>query len=409
MNTHHAFAPRMPRPLNIAARFAAFATLTVSAAFAASPGASAPLVPVIDRLAGFVNVEAANTLPDVSPEKRDIRLPELSGVEKPAQLRASWVLPLPELPDFAPNVVLPGAGALPQEPLRVALSDIASPGSVLKIENTLPDFLLLGQTPSALFNPKAVAMPLPPPSSGLASLPEREAAYAAWLRAPGHIADSALGFRNTIGLPNLNLSDDEAATLLSNIVLSGLLDGSLNSSNPEWRPHLAHLLENPKTKDADTVFSLLLAACADNTDMVKMMRALEWAEAHESGRFFGIIRYFCARRHFLNGDYEQALSFCVLIERDNPAHTVKAMLLRALTLAHKGDTKGAHAVLTAIDTDYPESDEIPEVRYMEAWLALQDMREDEAKTILKAIITNHPRTSAAWRADRILKSLEAYQ
>jgi len=46
---------------------------------------------------------------------------------------------------------------------------------------------------------------------------------------------------------------------------------------------------------------------------------------------------------------------------------------------------------------------------MEAWLALQEMREDEAKAILKSIVHNTPKSTAATKAAKILESLEVVE
>ena len=198
-----------------------------------------------------------------------------------------------------------------------------------------------------------------------------------------------------------------ATRFAAKIVFEGLLDGTLDSTKPEWRPHLACLLSNPQRLNPDTIFSLLVTTCEGVDDSARLAHLEKWSREYETGQYAGTILFFCAQRFFNAGDYRETSTRCTIIEKDYPELAVRALLLRALSEAYAGDMKKAHAILDTITSGHPDSPDLPEVRYMEAWLALQEMHEESAKAILKSITYNYPDSPAATKAATILNSLES--
>lgn len=208
-------------------------------------------------------------------------------------------------------------------------------------------------------------------------------------------------------LPLCGMDRARAVATMTRMVVEGLLDGSLDPRSPQWRPQLADLIANPtKNINPDTVFQLLLAGCEGIDDSARMTVAENWARRFDSGKYQGEVTYAGARYLFNSGNYAETVSRCAAVEKSTPVLAVRAMLLRALSEAYAGDMKQSHRTLAAIKKNHSESPEMPEVRYMEAWLALQEMREDEAKAILKSIVHNTPKSTAATKAAKILESLE---
>lgn len=211
-------------------------------------------------------------------------------------------------------------------------------------------------------------------------------------------------------LPLCGIDPEFAQTTAARMVLTGLLDRSLDQRLPQWRPLLADLIANPKRNiNSDTVFQLLLSGCEGIDEFARMKVAENWAYRFESGKFYGEITLAVARRLFDSGKYAEAALKCSSVKEGSPILAVRAMILKALSETYSGDIKKAYRTLDEAKTDYADSPEMPEVHYIEAWLALQDMRIDEAKSILKSIVQNSPRSPAALKAEKTLQSLEMPQ
>jgi len=212
--------------------------------------------------------------------------------------------------------------------------------------------------------------------------------------------------RPQVALPFIGVTQEHAERMMSRLVLTGVMDGSLIPRSPEWRPYLAYLLDRPDTRDPDTVFSLLLAGCAGNAAPARIALAQGWARDHDGGRFSGAVDLFAARHFFFLSDYPEAIRRAKLVAERHPGLAVKALLLHALSEAHSGNAKAASAVIRNILDAHPDSPEIPEIRYMEAWLALQALQAADAKRMLAAIIADYPRTPTAEKAAKMLTTLE---
>ena len=211
-----------------------------------------------------------------------------------------------------------------------------------------------------------------------------------------------------IVLPSVGITTEHAQQIQTRIVYSGLMDGSLNPRSPEWRPYLASMLDKPETKNPDSIFSLILAGCAGNAEPARIALAQKWAQEHENGRFSGTMDFFVARHYFLSASYPEAIRRAGLVAKQHPELAVKALLLNALAEAHNGKTKNASSIIKDILKKYPDSPDIPEIRYMEAWLALQEWRNEEAKKLLKAIVADYPSTPTATKAEQMLTTLETH-
>ncbi len=203
------------------------------------------------------------------------------------------------------------------------------------------------------------------------------------------------------------LAPNYAALAAGRLVRDGLADGSLNPRNPAWRPYLTVLLENPDAAtDSEALFATLLAGCAGHDERARLAAAETWAAGYAGGRHAPIIAYASARRAFTSGDYAAAAHRCERILADHPALAERAMLLLAMARAQTGDRVRALQILAAFRADHPDSPAVPEARYMEAWIALQEMRNEEAVAILRDITAQTPRAPAAAKAAKMLAALE---
>ena len=261
----------------------------------------------------------------------------------------------------------------------------------------LPEAPVADAAPGSL---AAVALDLPLATAGVYAL-HGDAITAV----PGAGGDYPLK-RPQVALPVAGLTAEQWERAMARLVLEGLTDGSLNPRSPEWRPYLASMLGRPETRDPDTVFSLILAGCAGNADPARLALAQKWAQEHEGGRFSGTVDLFAARHFFFLGSYPEAIRRAGLVAKQHPGLAVNALLLTALAEAHSGNTAAAAATVRNVLNAYPDSPDIPEIRYMEAWLALQDRQAEDAKRLLAAIVADYPRTPTATKAAKMLATLE---
>jgi TolA-binding protein len=203
------------------------------------------------------------------------------------------------------------------------------------------------------------------------------------------------------------LTPDFSAFATARLVRDGLADGSINPRNPAWRPHLALLLSDPAyALEADTLFAAILSGCAGYDDRARIATAEAWAGGFEGGRFASTIAYCAARQEFTSGNYAAAESRCKRIIAEHPEATDRAMLLMAFAQAQSGDHKRALLTLKGFRKLHPESPAVPEARFMEAWIALQESRNDDAVAILRDIVTETPHAPAAAKATKMLADLE---
>lgn len=199
---------------------------------------------------------------------------------------------------------------------------------------------------------------------------------------------------------------DTARMIAAKIVFDGLMDGSLDLADPQWRPYLVHLIANPAGGAGnEAAFKFLLSGCGGGNEADRIAVAEKWVSQYKSGMYAGDVLYFVARRHFNSGDYARCIATADALAASSPHLGVRAGLLAALAKAYLGDMPGAHAAVREAREKYPDSDEIPETRYMEAWLALQELREADARAILEEIIRDTPEAPAAEKAGKILEAL----
>lgn len=275
-----------------------------------------------------------------------------------------------------------------------------------------------GAMPSLSFDPNAVVPPkLPEVASGnyriAASpapgrsipdigLPDITPPFVPKPTAPAAPCVLSASWIADCGIP-AGLARDSSAKM----VVEGLLDGSLDPSDAQWRPHLAHLMASPESVASyDTLYKLFIAGCGSGSESEKIEVAEKWASRYDSGKYAGEIAFSAARRCFNSGDYAGASSLCDTIIKVNPGLAVRAMLLKALASAYAGNATLAQSIIIEAKNKYPDSPEMPEVRYMEAWMALQAAREDDAAAILNGILRDTPDAPAAEKARRILATLE---
>ena len=273
----------------------------------------------------------------------------------------------------------------------------------------VPESLAAGRFGAAATVPgvPAAAAPrfsTPAPPSHAAAAPRLDAGAALRLPGEGCVFSAR---RPSFALEAPGLAAGRAEAVAARMVHDGLMDGSLNPRNPEWRPRLAWMLDRPETRDPDAVFALILAGCAGNADPARIALAQRWAREHEQGRFSGVVDLFAARHFFFASNYPEAIRRAGLVASGHPDWAVKAMLLAALSEANRGQPRNASAILQDALARYPDSPDIPEARYMEAWLALQDWRNEEAIALLKAIVADHPGTPTATKAAQTLSNLGA--
>ncbi len=286
-----------------------------------------------------------------------------------------------------PRVSTPSAPGRPLRSIRL-LAQAPAATSIRPLNcGALPSHFVSG---SGDLLPRGAALPLP-------AIP------------PGNASSAASPLRGAaLALPVVGMAQARARLVAAKLVLDSLLDGSLDAKSPEWRPHLAWLMETPEAGAApEVVFSLLLTGCEGVDDGARMTVAENWARRHDGGRFSGAVAYACARHLFNSGLYDQAAARCVAIAQADAAFAVRAMLLKILSEAYAGDLALAKRTLGEAKSRHADSPEMPELRYLEAWIALQEMRLVEAKAILGAIVRDTPAAPAAAKATQVLESLES--
>lgn len=224
----------------------------------------------------------------------------------------------------------------------------------------------------------------------------------------GRLVPSASSSRYALsGFPAISIPQNFSALAAARLVRDALADGSLNPRNPAWRPYLALLLSGTNGIDAEALFAVFLNGCAGHDDRAKLATAEAWAEKFENGRFSATLTYCAARYAFVSGDYPASLVRCERIIADHPEIADRAMLLLALAQAQSGDLSRSLLTLQSFRKLYPKSIAAPEARFMEAWIALQELRNEEAIAIFHEIVTEDPKAPAAVKANRMLASLEA--
>ena len=290
---------------------------------------------------------------------------------------------------------------------RFTLPRVSTPSAQDQPPRRVP---LLAQVPAAsVFRPLTCGAIPDRFLSGSGDLPLRGAALTLPAIPPGNASSAAPPLRGAaLALPAVGMAQARARLVAAKLVLDSLLDGSLDAKSPEWRPHLAWLMETPEAGAApEIVFSLLLAGCEGVDDGARMTVAENWARRHDGGRFSGAVAYACARHLFNSGHYDQAAARCAAIAQADAAFAVRAMLLKILSEAYAGDLALAKRTLGEAKSRHADSPEMPELRYLEAWIALQEMRLVEAKAILGAIVRDTPAAPAAAKATQVLESLES--
>lgn len=217
------------------------------------------------------------------------------------------------------------------------------------------------------------------------------------------VPEAALRF----DFPKLGLDGEEARGMFAQIVAEGLVDGTLDPADPRWRASLARLMVQPAHGvNSDMAFKLLIAGCGGGSEEESVAAAEKWAAGHEAGKYAGTFFYAAAKRRFDAGEYAKTVSMSDVLERTHPKLGIRAMLLKALAEAYSGDPAAAGSTMESAKLKYPDSPELPEVFYMEAWLALQDSREDDARAILAGIVRETPDSPAAAKAAQVLAVLE---
>lgn len=260
--------------------------------------------------------------------------------------------------------------------------------------------LVVSQPPRAELPSTGVIIPASPPFMGpKAILPTRFASQSL----PGK-ATRNISFAPTRKIP---LPADFSTLASARLVRDGLLAGELNPRNPEWRPQLALLLsKSGGNVGSDELFALLLAGCAGHDEQARIATAQAWAAEREEGRFAPVIALFAARRAFEAGDYATAINRCETAAKSYPKESDRVMLLLALALAQTGEKDRAMSTLRALRETHPNSPTAPEARFMEAWLALQDARANEAAVILAEVVAANPRSQTAAKASRMLAAIK---
>lgn len=240
-----------------------------------------------------------------------------------------------------------------------------------------------------------------PSPFALPAAPRRDPIRLAGLRPPPRYARAP--WRLSVAKP---LASGAVQLVAARIVRDGLADGTLNPRNPAWRPHLVRLLAAAgASPDAEVLFTTLLAGCAGADDMARLAVVESWAARFEEGRHAETVAHAAARFAFSSGDYAGASRRCASIASAYPASADRAMLLQALSEAYAGNRAEALRLLAGLRKQLPDSPSVPEARLLEAWLALQDLRNDDAAAILRDIVATAPKSPAAAKASQMLSDL----
>lgn len=190
------------------------------------------------------------------------------------------------------------------------------------------------------------------------------------------------------------------------LVRDGLTDGTLNPRSPEWRPHLAFLLdETPFSTEASPLFELLLAGCAGHDARARLANLETWARGHLDGRYAGVVTYHAARQAFDAADFPGCIRRCETLARQPGETAARALMLLALAQVQTGDFAAARQQLSTLARDHAASEALPESRFLLAWIALQEQQPGAAADLLRDLVARYPGTPAAAKAAATLESL----
>ena len=190
------------------------------------------------------------------------------------------------------------------------------------------------------------------------------------------------------------------------LVRDGLADGTLNPRSPEWRPHLAFMLdETPFSTGAPPLFELLLAGCAGHDARARLASLENWARDFLGGRYVGVVAYHAARQAFDAADYPGCIRRCETLARQPGEAAARALMLLSLAQIQTGDFAAARQQLSDLARDHAASGILPESRFLLAWIAIQEQQPGTAADLLRDLVTRYPGTPAAAKAAATLESL----
>ncbi|MGI6495521.1 MAG: tetratricopeptide repeat protein [Kiritimatiellia bacterium] len=307
-----------------------------------------------------------------------------------------------------PAVLLPAAGAAAVFARfeRQLLASLERPGAVRR----LPD-IPLPAAPAADFPvPDLPRMAPPPPPAGLPAIrafpvappPVRASAPPAGIAPP----PPPLGPRSALPADlGIRPPPAIAAAAGGRLLFEGIRDGLVDPRLPSSREPLAALLLDPGRFSRDDVFAALLGTFP-GPDAPSRLAALERWAAGRDGTLAGEIAIQSARRHFLDGRFGLAAEQADSAAERFPALAGRARLVKAFALAQAGDFGRASETLAEAEADPGLLADRPEIRFMQAWIAIEEDRRGDAAALLRRILSDHPGSPFAGRARRALALLE---
>ena len=190
------------------------------------------------------------------------------------------------------------------------------------------------------------------------------------------------------------------------LVFEGIRDGLINPRLPSSRAPLAAFLLHPGPINRDDIFAALLGTFPGHNMPERIKAAEAWASASAGADAEREIAVFSIRRLFLDGNYDAAVAKADSVAARFPEVAARANLVKALSLAQSGDYDTASRTLALFENDPDFASDRAEIRFMQAWIAIQKDCRADAAAILRSIIADHPRSPFAERSRQALSLLE---
>ena len=332
----------------------------------------------------------------------------LASIERPAEIPATRLsIAAPALPPLGGRSPAISALTIPAPPpgpsapsfdVRSPVPPPAPPISAIDVRSPAPP--PAPPIPSFGVPPPVVARP--PAFRTAALLSSLEAPPP--LRRPPDVSASRLCAVQNLA-PALLAPSPDVGAIRGRLVFEGVRDGQLDPRLPSSRLPLAVLAANPGRFRRDDVFLALLKTFPGADAPSRIAAAEAWA-AEQDGAVAREVSLLAVRRHFLDGRYGQAVAGADRVAARFPDIAGRANLVKAFALAQSGDYAAASSILASAADDPRFASDRAEIRFMQAWIAIEEDRRGDASAILRRILADHPWSPFAPRARQALALLE---
>ena len=176
----------------------------------------------------------------------------------------------------------------------------------------------------------------------------------------------------------------DAAAINGRLVFEGIRDGLVNPRLPSSRAPLAALLPSPGRHARDDVFAALLATFPGPDAPARIKAAEAWAATCGDDAVEREIAFLSVRRLFLDGRHGLAVAKADSVAARFPDLAGRAGVVKAFALAQSGDCAAAARTLSRFEKDPRFLADRAEIRFMQAWIAIEEDHRADAASILRA-------------------------